>query len=225
MLVGKHPEAVWRSFQTLNKPLVAVDVNLSDKGVNSFCFDNEAAGRFLAERLIKLGHRRIAAVFESSAKPLEKQDDAWRERREGFLSAFAANGLNAPEQVFLTQRLPDETMLREIGALLQKPPNIRPTALYLPTDWSEQVGGLAAELGLLVPKDLTLVGCADHGESGALTAVRFNGEDLGYAAVKRLLLMIRDSKWTSRKVTLKLTAGRYVAGKTHAPICGRVSRS
>jgi DNA-binding LacI/PurR family transcriptional regulator len=216
LFLGRQNAMVMESLLTLRRPSVATDFDASASGCDSYCFDNCNAGALLARRLAKLGHRRVTAIFEDPDKPSDKQDEAWAERRAGFLSEWRALNMPPADEILLRNRLFDIASQTALKIRLQRPPAVRPTAVLLPADWGAEATALAAAAGLTVPRDLTLVGCTHANVHSPLTGVRFDGWALGGLAVKGLLRLLRfpKPKKTNEKITrLK---GVYVAGDTHA---------
>ena len=92
-LYGRHATPVLASFRALEKPFLALDCNYVSEGIDSFCLANRQAGELLARRLYGLGHRNIVGIFESPAKSMESQDEAWKDRREGFVEQWKNNAV------------------------------------------------------------------------------------------------------------------------------------
>ena len=81
-LINRQTDKVLSSLRSLGKPMLSIDCNARADEITSCCFDNLSAGRFLAQRLAKLGHRRLAVVFEDPGKPEKEKDDSWKEEFE-----------------------------------------------------------------------------------------------------------------------------------------------
>jgi LacI family transcriptional regulator len=172
----------------------------------------------LARRLQLLGHRRIAAVFESPDKPLDQQDRAWSARREGFLSEWRNAGTPDPALVFMEgYRYELESALRRVEDLLQKPRGERPTAVVLPDGGpAGALGTIAAKHGLKVPQALTIAGFDSLHGGSEMTAVRFDAAELGMRAAGYMLARVCANRPAPARAMLQRVKGRYVAGKTHA---------
>jgi DNA-binding LacI/PurR family transcriptional regulator len=217
ILIGRHAPEVLQSIKCVNRPMAAVDTDAAVDGLDSFFTDDFAAGELLAKRLHLLGHQRIAAAFESPKKPAEKQDEAWRRRREGFTAGWAKTGNHAPQFVWVENRGSSAEVLPALKELLKKTPQARPTAVV--TAWGglpAELRPVAADVGVQIPRDLTVVGFCGQTEVPELTAVRFDGGELGRLAVDQLLQIICNRRPPSTKPEIVRIKGRYVAATTHA---------
>jgi DNA-binding LacI/PurR family transcriptional regulator len=129
-----------RPHQPPGLPCVAVDFRLA----------GELAGR----HLLDLGHRHIGAIVGSKVSGIHAA------RYEGFVDALRAAGLDAaPERVL---HAPDTTRggYQAARELLERDPQL--TAIFATNDLPA-LGTLhaAADLGLRVPDDLSVVGITD----------------------------------------------------------------
>lgn len=216
-LFGRHVDETWRSLAPLGKPLICLDYDASAEGLDSFCFDNRRAGGLLAQRLFRLGHRRVVGVFESPDKPEEKQDAAWRERRAGFLSAWEKLGGEKPNEIFLSDRGEIGAVPARFADLLRLPAASRPTAAIAPTaGFLAPLRDVARSFGLNVPQDISVVGFAGKRDVTELTAIRFDGRKVGLAAALHMEKLVWQRRFRCRKPIVKRFKGSYAAGKTHA---------
>ncbi|MDN3025556.1 LacI family DNA-binding transcriptional regulator [Streptomyces sp. S.PB5] len=115
-------------------------------GVDLVANDDEQGARLVTEHLIGLGHRRIAHIAGYGA--------VGELRRRSFEAAMRAHGL---EGVVEPSDMTEEGGYRTTVRLLSRPD--RPTAVFAVNDIAS-VGVLSAaeELGLRVPRDLSVVG-------------------------------------------------------------------
>ncbi|MFF4271835.1 LacI family DNA-binding transcriptional regulator [Streptomyces sp. NPDC001536] len=115
-------------------------------GVDMVANDDELGARLVTEHLIGLGHRRIAHIAGYGA--------VGELRRRSFEAAMRAHGL---EGVVEASDMTEEGGYRTTVRLLSRPD--RPTAVFAVNDIAS-VGVLSAaeELGLRVPRDLSVVG-------------------------------------------------------------------
>src|SRR5262245_19494599 len=170
--------------------------------------------RAATDHLLRLGHRRIAIVTGR---------DGWvatEERRTGYQAALAAAGvLAAPELVQSGNfEIPSGYEAARKLLALSEPP----TAIFACND-NMAVGVLraAAEAGLRVPDDLSVVGF-DDSELGrvttpTLTTVRQPLEEMGRMAVSLLTRLIDGQ----RVETLRVELGtRLVLRQSTAPAPG-----
>lgn len=115
-------------------------------GVDMVANDDEQGARLVTEHLIGLGHRRIAHIAGYGA--------VGELRRQSFEATMRAHGL---EGVVEASDMTEEGGYRTTVRLLSRPE--RPTAVFAVNDIAS-VGVLSAaeELGLRVPRDLSVVG-------------------------------------------------------------------
>lgn len=216
IVVGLQREGVLDSLRSLSLPKVAIDFDATEKGIDSFCLDNVGVGELLARRLLKLGHRQVAAIFEDPARPVEATDPAWSDREAGFRSVLN----NAPDAtlhpLLVRERGRFESALRHLDELLGRPPDQRPTAVFLPHDLLAEVKTIASDRGIRIPRGLSVVGVDNSDGRTEMTAVGFDAHALGMAATFHLLKRIRDPRWSTRKPALVKVKGQYVARRSHA---------
>ncbi|MGA7779051.1 MAG: LacI family DNA-binding transcriptional regulator [Paraburkholderia sp.] len=129
-----------RPHQPPGLPCVAVDFRLA----------GELAGRHLLE----LGHRHIGSIVGSKVSGIHAS------RYDGFVDAMRVAGLDAPPERVL--HAPDTTQggYRATRELLERDPQL--TAIFATNDLPA-LGALhaAADLGLEVPGDLSVIGITD----------------------------------------------------------------
>ena len=145
--------------------------------------------RQLAEKILDLGHRRVAAIFGP-------RNTSTGEQRETVLREhLAAAGVGVPAE--LTHRGPFDFATGAVGArrLLQVEP--APTVLVCGND-VVAYGALnaARELGLRVPEDVSVVGFDDLPEAGwpllRLTTVAFDLDAMARRAASLLVSRIEE---------------------------------
>ena len=172
VLLGAHPDDPRIAhLQALGRPFVLVGHR---DGVRSVAADDVAGGRLAAEHLLRLGHRSLLHVTG------DPHGQAFADRHRGFREALAAAGdADRTAPVLICDDLTTLGAYRALRAYLAEAP--APTAIFAATD-ELAVGCLAAaaDLGLRVPHDLSVVGFDDLPEIGAeLTTVR---QDIGALA-------------------------------------------
>ena len=143
--------------------------------------DNFKAGAMAARHVRDLGHRRVATVFP----PLQGNDRA-EKRFSGALSELG----DVPEAWRRSARYHIGQAREAARDLLDGPD--RPTAVLAGNDViARGVISAAADLGVRVPDDLTVVGIGDFTGSAdltpALTTVRIDAPRVGQAAAEALL--------------------------------------
>ncbi len=191
-------------------PLVTVDqVPVPD--APSVTVDDRGGGRQAAAHVIGLGHRRIGIVaFGNGPQGLapDPTPDAVagryiaRERLAGYLDVLGPAGVRP---VLHTQRRNDEDDARRAAlTVLAGTPGERPTAVLCQSDVLA-VGVLhaAEELGLSVPRDLSVVGFDDSPLARrvrpSLTTVRQDVGAKGRAAATALLEVLDDARRGTRR--------------------------
>jgi DNA-binding LacI/PurR family transcriptional regulator len=150
-------------------------------GVDQVAGDDERGARLVTEHLIGLGHRRIAHLAGYGA--------VGELRRRSFEATMRAHGL-ADRAVVETGDMTEEGGYRATVRLLSRPD--RPTAVFAVNDIT-CVGALSAagELGLRVPRDVSVVGYDNTSISRLrhlwLTTVDNAGHEVGRRAARFLL--------------------------------------
>jgi LacI family transcriptional regulator, galactose operon repressor len=172
-------------------PVVTVGDALAGPTVGEVLFDNRAGVSLVLERLHALGHRRIAVLTPS--RP------ATPERPAELVVHHVCRALNLEATVLNSPHSIDGA--REVAAgLLARHP--RCTAVFgLSDSIACGVYAAAAELGLRIPRDLSVAGYDDHPIARvlapALTSVSWNSTDVA-AAAARLLGAAVDGRPRSR---------------------------
>lgn len=148
-------------------------------GVDVVAGDDERGARLVTEHLIGLGHRRIAHIAGYGA--------VGELRRQSFEATMRAHGLAG---VVEPSDMTEEGGYRTTVRLLSRPD--RPTAVFAVNDIAS-VGALSAaeELGLRVPRDLSVVGYDNTSIARLrhvwLTTVDNASHEVGRRAARRLL--------------------------------------
>ncbi|MDU8911585.1 LacI family DNA-binding transcriptional regulator [Aestuariicoccus sp. MJ-SS9] len=148
-------------------------------------FDNRAAMRALADRVIGLGHRNLGLISAEIAS-----NDRARARRDGILDAMAAAGLPRDALTVIETPYGIETGAEAFDTLMQR--DAPPTAVLCANDVLA-VGALrrARELGLEVPDDVSITGFDDielaQVALPALTTVHVPHRDMGRRAARMLV--------------------------------------
>ena len=186
-------------LQRRRLPVVYVDM-AAPRGQVAITIDDRGGARAAARHVMALGHRRIA-LFTSgfgaepgpTTAPLLPESARIRviaERHAGWLDVLGAAGV---EPVWVNQ--PNTyTDAREAARLMLAGPR-RPTAVLCLTDvLASSVLAAAADAGLAVPADLSVVGFDDHPlalrSRPRLTTVRQDVEAKGRAAAQALLALV-----------------------------------
>jgi DNA-binding LacI/PurR family transcriptional regulator len=168
--------------------VVLVDAELPDLDVDSITIDNEAAARTAVEHLLEFGHEDVAIVHGGTDASFD------RGRIAGYQNALAARGLRARSDHNSVGRSTFDGGRAAVVGLLASSP--RPSAIFV-TNNLMTVGALVAiaEAGLLVPRDVSVVGIDDMEwypiAQPAISAVYEPAEEMGRRAAERLLLRLR----------------------------------
>ncbi|WP_105566109.1 LacI family DNA-binding transcriptional regulator [Microbacterium halophytorum] len=172
------------SLLSVGKPVVGLGGDIA--GIPTFELDNVAVAREATAHLIGLGHRRIAHLGCDPGSPtafgqIEK-------RYDGYADAMRAAELAPQPNAFSA----DFTVAGgyAVGRRMLEDPVARPTAVFAASD--EMAIGLmlaARDLGVDVPRELSVVGVDDHELSApmGLTTVAQAPEQQGAVAAARLI--------------------------------------
>jgi len=180
-------------------PIVAVDPHTGPSGMPTVDSDNLRGAHLAVEHLTGLGHRRIAMI---TGRP-DLQSARLRER--GYREAMAAAGLPVEEDLLRLGAYDPEVSRDAARDLLSRPH--RPTAIFTANDTSAiATMEVAAELGICVPDDLSLVGFDDIPEAARtqppLTTVAQPIREMGRRAVELLVRLIGQESLETTHITL-----------------------
>jgi len=178
---------------------------LDPPGLPCVAVDFRLAGELAAQHLLELGHRRIGAIVGSKAHGIHAA------RHEGFVTAMQAAGLDASAAPLIYA--PDTTQGGHAAAreLLTRHPDL--TAIFATNDLPA-LGAMqaAADLGLEVPRRLSVVGITDiqlaRESRPALTSVAVPTLEAAELAVALLRELIEGGDGAARS-----------AGAREAKIC------
>jgi LacI family transcriptional regulator len=179
--------------------------------------DGAAGSRLAVEHLAALGHRRIGFI----AGPSSVIQFRWR--RDGFVAALAECGIELDDDWIV--EAPGSSWLgaghQALDRLLELPADRRPTAIHTANDLLA-LGVLqrAAELGMNVPEDLSIVGF-DNIAFGAISVVPLTTIDarigeIGTQATRLLIERLTSSSRT-RPQQRVLAPSLVVRGSTAPP--------
>jgi LacI family transcriptional regulator len=188
----QYLKALWER----NLPVVAVNRELEHTHADFIGADDLEIGRRAAEHLLALGHRRLGHI----AGP-ESVTTA-RLRREGFDAACRAAGaacVTVVDRFYGIEKQP-------IQGLLSRPD--RPTAVFAVNDQvAANVYDVAERLGLRIPHDLSVVGCANMLVSTQLrpklTTFDEHPHEYGRRAVQMLMHRLDNPNTPPDKVRLR----------------------
>lgn len=153
--------------------------------------DDRAGAALVVDHLASLGHERIAHITSYVSDSLGWSASSAQVRAEGYREAMTVRGLAAQVRLAYSY-FTEEGGYAAARELLDVPPAQRPTAVFAGTDMTA-LGVLraAAESGLRVPEDLSLVGYDNSAVAGYapihLASVDQEGHAMGTAAARLLL--------------------------------------
>ncbi len=181
VLVGTRIPAVELTEIAATTPAVVVAAG-RHHDVDTVSTDDHRGAQFAVEHLVRLGHRRIAHIDgDANVSAIE--------RREGYLSAMAAAGLD--DRAVIAVGGDDDTVAAAAldGLLARHEP---PTAVFAFNDIvATGVLDRLDELGITVPDDMSVVGYDNTHLSGlahiSLTTVDQPRAEMGRLAVEVLL--------------------------------------
>jgi LacI family transcriptional regulator len=168
-------------------PVVAVDPHIGASTLPSVTSDNRFGAILATDYLISLGHRRIAHL---SGRPDLRSSEL---REEGYRFALERAGIPFDRELVRVGGYTAESAREPVGELLRLPE--APTAVFAANDLSAiQTMRVAAELGLRIPEDLSVVGFDNIPESALvrppLTTVDQSIQEMGYEAARMLVRII-----------------------------------
>ena len=166
-------------------PTVLLDARPLDGSVSSVVPDEVDGGRAAVAELLRHGHRRVGFVTNVDDIP------ATRGRLEGYRHALTEAGVPFDPRLVVPEVPDTHGGQRAARQLLEAPDH--PTALFCFSD-SMAMGAYhaAAELGLRIPQDVSVVGFDNHeliadGLRPELTSVALPHYEMGVRAVEQLL--------------------------------------
>ncbi|MFT4000478.1 MAG: LacI family DNA-binding transcriptional regulator [Rhizobium sp.] len=186
LISGSSSEELMRLFPEIAVPFILLDRRINFAPNAYLLATDGVAGAVTAtNHLISLGHRHIAAMCGPSKMPSE--------RAKGYLQAMTGAGL---EPVIYHSDDFDRRSTYELARRVLQEPN-RPTAIFATFD----VGGIsllraAADYGISVPKDLSVVGY-DNIQEGMYTVPRLSTvaqptDALGMIAAEHLIGLVEN---------------------------------
>lgn len=207
LVVGRMPHPLILKIYEMKIPLVLVDYFIEERKINAVLIDNIEGAFEVVEHLLKLGHRKISFIAGSKKHPSIK------ERFIGYKKAIAR--FEEREKVQIADEslviMEEEECSAELGfdtaSKLLSGKN-RPTAIFGAND-AIAIGTIKAikKFGLKIPEDIAVVGFDDiewglHAEP-PLTTVRVFKEEMGAAAVKKIMSLIDKPTPVAEKLIIR----------------------
>lgn len=170
--------------------------------------DDRAGGRLAAEHLLALGHREIGVIGGP------RHATTAVDRVAGFAEVIAEAGIPLPPDRIVHSGFEVEGGLSAAHELLDR--HDRVTAVFAVNDTAAiGVLGVARDLGLHVPDDLSLIGYNDIPVVAqlpvALTTVRSPAREVGQTAVRRLIDLIDGKPVVSERLPVDLVVRESTA--------------
>jgi LacI family transcriptional regulator, galactose operon repressor len=202
---------ILRRLRRLGVPTVLAVQIVPGVRLPSCTYDDYLGGRLAAQHLLSLGHRRLAQ--------LRGPEDIWAcvQRAAGFSRAVAEAGAT---EIVVKETAPTGSPDdgRRLMRQLMNRKGALPTGIFVHHDlMGFGALALAAEHGLTVPRDFSLVGYHDlpHVEmiTPPLTSVRLPREELGRIAAEIMLDLMQspDHKPTTHKLQPTLVVRQSTA--------------
>jgi LacI family transcriptional regulator len=190
VLTDFAPPQLQESLRKMGLPAIWLNTNRRTR-TDTVTFDDFNAARELTERLLALGHRKIA--FAGSSNKLHYSVD---ERRRGVVAALADAGL----RLFpgLDACIPDSDFDDAAARVFAS--EDRPTAVVAYSPYrATQVERAARHAGFSVPSDVSLATWFDGTLSQKMTPLHYSGMSVGMceagqAAAEMLFERIKTSK-------------------------------
>lgn len=137
-------------YRSLKIPVIFFDMRLADLDIPQIVSDDCTGALNAVERLIRLGHSRIAHIGS-------EYDYTGEQRLNGYLDALRKHGISRRRQL-IRMRYPSRDWgyhaIRELFEL--KSP---PTAVFCANDTiAAGVAGFCADRGIVIPDDLSVIG-------------------------------------------------------------------
>lgn len=180
-------------------PVVAVDPHTGPQGLPMIDSDNFHGALTATEHLLGLGHTRIA--FLAGRPGLQSAE----ERERGYREALGNAGITFDPELIRVGGYRQETAEGAARELLTLPEP--PTAIFAANDITAiRTMQVAAELGLRVPEDLSVVGFDNVPESALaeppLTTIEQPLQEMGADAFRLLLALLRGQAETDTHIRL-----------------------
>jgi len=179
---------ILKSLVDENFPLVLLFSTVKGGPISAVGIDNYRGGYLATEHLISLGHKRICMVAGNFS-----MTDRSFHRWHGYKKCLRDNGIPYDKELLVQtdySLLGGRDSIKKLLSLASPP-----TAVFCSNDYIA-FGAIkgAREMGLSLPKDLSIVGFDDMQTASymvpALTTIRQPAKEMGQRAAKLLLQMI-----------------------------------
>ncbi|MFA6032115.1 MAG: substrate-binding domain-containing protein [Myxococcota bacterium] len=180
---SESDEGLLETISSSEVPIVLLDRD-KPENVDAVLIDHRAGVRTAIQRLIDLGHLRIAMLTgQEGVRPV-------RERVAGYREAFRSRNVEPSPELIRCGSFTTDFVYSETAQMLRS--EARPTAIYAGgTAMLAAVLRAIRDVGLRVPQDVSVVAGADSElallHTPAISAVRWEHDQLGAAAARFLL--------------------------------------
>jgi LacI family transcriptional regulator len=190
LLIGHHrSDEVYRFLERRGVPVLVAWVYDPAMRQPSIGFDNQAAMAALADKVIALGHRRIAVISADQAS-----NDRARARVDGIRQAMRSAGLDPNDLDIVETPYGIDTGSRAFAELMRRSPP--PTVVMCGNDvLAAGAVRQARTMGVAVPNEVSITGFDDIELASvidpALTTVHVPHRQMGREGAKMLVRMIQ----------------------------------
>jgi LacI family transcriptional regulator len=215
VLVGEaHPDALYDLLRSQNVPYVITYTSGQDSRHTCIGFDNYLATTRLTEHLLDLGHRAFGIVAHESPG-----NDRIQQRIAAVQDALARSGIAIRPQHFVRVNSRHIASGREGMRKIVLDDRMRPTALVCTNDYIATGAMIEAkQLGLAIPRDLSIVGFDDTDMSAhldpPLTTVRVPSRRMGEEIAKYIIFYLERG---TADVPPPIEAELIIRGSTAIP--------
>lgn len=191
LLIGyERDEAVYDYLARRGIPTVLAWASRPDSDHASVGFDNRAAMRLLADRVIEMGHKRIAVI-----SGIIKGNDRAAERLAGIKDCWQAHGFHLDDLPIIQMPYEIENGATAFAELIQA--DVKPTVIMCGNDvLAAGVISKARDIGFSVPDDISVTGFDDielaRHVFPALTTVHVPHRQMGRIAAENLVALIEN---------------------------------
>ncbi len=207
---GNYDEKAHQQLRRLKVPIVVSgNYSLGNESWSACEIDIAQGIRLMTDRMIELGHRRIALLVRSPGSHYA-YDLECAYRRHAEMTKIEGGALVLREDSAHIQT--------QLDALLQQPD--RPTALVLSTDGlALEVFDAADRLGLKIPRDLSITAFESgyHSLRPPLSVVSVDSNDIGRVTLRKLISQMQDPECllTREVVGMRFSPGGSIAPPVH----------
>lgn len=201
--LGKFDDNQLEKLKAFNQPLLVVDSNAINLGIDSLTVDFEQAVNQVVDYFIAAGHQEIGIL--SGIEFTTQQTEIIDPRLIAFKQRLKQLHLYQPEWLYTAPFSVDAGYLATKEFIKQT--KKMPSALFATSD-ALAIGAMRAfqEEGIQIPKDLSLIGFNDISiakyVTPALTTINIPTEWMGELAVKLMVDLIEDPAPLPRKTMI-----------------------